>query len=189
LHEVLKRNIKVNFHTPNALNARFVTADLAKLMVRAGFKTFYLGFESSSVCWQKRTGSKVFSEELARAVEHLIGAGAEPSNITAYQILGHPHIEIQELETSMRFVRDLRIRGMLADFSPVPGTADGEYCRRWVNMDEPLMHNKTAFPIILLGFDETNRLKNLQHKLNKSMQDQHKSLSLTRRGLRMPIRN
>jgi radical SAM superfamily enzyme YgiQ (UPF0313 family) len=169
LNEVVGRNMKVSFHTPNALNARFVTAELAELMVRAGFKTFYLGFESASARWQKRTGSKVFSEDLARAVEHLIGAGAEPSNITAYQILGHPRSGIQELETSMRFVCDLGIRGMLADFSPVPGTADGEYCRRWVDMDEPLMHNKTAFPIILLGFDESNRLKDLQRKLNRSI--------------------
>ncbi|MHC4352232.1 MAG: B12-binding domain-containing radical SAM protein, partial [Planctomycetota bacterium] len=57
LEEVIKRNLRVNFHDPNALNARFITASLAELMVRAGFKTFYLGFESSSVQWQKRTGS------------------------------------------------------------------------------------------------------------------------------------
>ncbi len=69
----------------------------------------------------------------------------------------------------MRFVNSLGIRGMLADFSPIPGTPDGEYCRRWVDMDEPLMHNKTAFPIILLGFDETNRLKDLQRRLNRSL--------------------
>jgi len=169
LNEVVNRNVRVSFHDPNALNARFITADIAELMVQAGFKTFHLGFESASVRWQKRTGSKVFSEELARAVEHLIGAGAEPSNITAYQILGHPHIEIQELETSMRFVHSLGIRGMLADFSPIPGTADGEYCRRFVNMDEPLMHNKTAFPIILLGSDESNRLKDLQQKFNRML--------------------
>ncbi|TKJ35322.1 MAG: hypothetical protein CEE38_15975 [Planctomycetes bacterium B3_Pla] len=169
LSEAARRNVEVNFHCPNALNARFITADLADLMVRAGFKTFYLGFESASADWQKRTGSKVFSDELAQAVGHLIRAGAEPVNITAYQILGHPHIDIQELEASMRFVNSLGIRVMLADFSPIPGTPDGEYCRKWVNMDEPLMHNKTAFPIILLGFDETNRLKDLQHKLNRSL--------------------
>ena len=169
LDEVLSRNLQVNFHTPNALNARFITAGLAELMVRAGFKTFYLGFESGSVQWQKLTGSKVFSEELTRAVEHLTAAGAEPANITAYQILGHPRIGIQELETSMRFVHSLGIRGMLADFSPIPGTPDGECCRKWIDMDEPLMHNKTAFPIILLGFDETNRLKDLQRKLNRSL--------------------
>ncbi|NQT01617.1 MAG: radical SAM protein, partial [Planctomycetes bacterium] len=178
LNEVVDRDIKVNFHSPNALNARFITKELAELMVRAGFKTFYLGFESASQQWQKRTGSKVFSDELAKAVKHLKSAvhrmpygRAESENITAYQILGHPHIEIQQLEESMHFVNSLGIRGMLADFSPIPGTPDGEYCRQWVDMDEPLMHNKTAFPIILMGFDETNRLKDLQRKLNRSLPD------------------
>jgi hypothetical protein len=170
LEEVLKRDVKVNFHTPNALNARFITKELAELMIRAGFKTFYLGFESASLQWQQRTGSKVSSDELAQAVKHLTAAGAEPTSITAYQILGHPHGNIQELEKSMRFANSLGIRGMLADFSPIPGTPDGEYCRKWVDIDEPLLHNKTAFPIILLGFDETNRLKDLQRQLNRSLQ-------------------
>ncbi|MHC4461315.1 MAG: B12-binding domain-containing radical SAM protein [Planctomycetota bacterium] len=169
LNEVLNRNIKVNFHSPNALNARFITSELAELMVRAGFKTFYLGFESASVQWQKQTGSKVFSDELARAVEHLAAAGAESPSITAYQILGHPQTDVQELEASMRFANSLGIRGMLADFSAIPGTPDGEHCRQWVDMDEPLFHNKTAFPIILLGNDEVNRLKDLQRKLNRSL--------------------
>ena len=58
---------------------------------------------------------------------------------------------------------------MLADFAPIPGTTDGEACRRWVDLDEPLWHNKTAFPIIRLGFDEVNRLKDLQRALNRSL--------------------
>jgi radical SAM superfamily enzyme YgiQ (UPF0313 family) len=171
LNEVLKQNIKVKLHTPNGLNARFITGELAELMVRAGFKTFYPGFENASLEWQRRTGSKVFSDELARAVEYLIAAGAEQASITAYQILGHPQTDVQELEASMRFANGLGIRGMLADFSPIPGTPDGEYCRKWVDMDEPLMHNKTAFPIMLLGNDEVNRLKDVQRKLNRSLPD------------------
>ncbi len=169
LEEVLKRRIKVNLHTPNALNARFITKELAELMIRAGFKTFYLGFESASFAWQQRTSSKVFCDELVQAVKKLVAAGAYPQNITAYQILGHPHGDIQKLEESMHFVYGLGIRGTLADFSPIPGTPDGEYCRKWVDMDEPLFHNKTAFPIILLGFDETNRLKDLQRRLNRNL--------------------
>jgi len=169
LNEVVRHNMKINFHTPNGLHARLITKELAKLMVQAGFKTFYLGFESTSLQWQQRTGAKTSGDELAQAVEYLISAGAEPTNITAYQILGHPHIDIQQLEDSMRFVNSLGIRGMLADFSPIPGTPDGEYCRKWVDMDEPLMHNKTAFPIIMLGFEETNRLKDLQRRLNRSL--------------------
>ena len=169
VNEVVKRKMKINFHTPNGLHARFINKELAKLMIQAGVKTFYLGFESASLQWQKDTGSKVFRDELAQAVEHLISAGAEPTNITAYQILGHPHIDIQQLEATMYFVNKLGIRGMLADFSPIPGTLDGEFCRKWVDMNEPLMHNKTAFPIIMLGFDESNRLKDLQRKLNRSL--------------------
>jgi radical SAM superfamily enzyme YgiQ (UPF0313 family) len=169
LNEVLKRGIRVNFHCPNAINARFVSKEIADLMVRAGFKTFYLGFETVSRQWQEQTGSKVFSEELAEAVENLKSGGAEPNNITTYQILGHPKTNVADLEESMRFVNSLGIRGMLADFSPVPGTPDGEYCRKWVDMDEPLFHNKTAFPIILWGFDETNRLKDLQRQLNRNL--------------------
>jgi len=169
LEEVLKRNIKVGFHSPNGLNARFITKELAELMVQAGFKTFYLGFESASPLWQQRTGSKVFSDELSKAVRHLTAAGAEPASITAYQLLGHPDADIQQLEDSMRFANSLGIRGMLADFSPIPGTPDGEAARQWVDMDEPLLHNKTAFPITLLGFDQTNRLKDLQRKLNRSL--------------------
>jgi hypothetical protein len=167
LENTIRRNIDVNFHSPNALNARFLTKELAELMVRAGFKTFYLGFESASPQWQRTTGSKVFSEELGRAVEHLIKAGADHTSITAYHILGHPNTDLQQLEETMHFVHSLGIRGMLADFSPIPGTPDGHAARKWVDMDEPLMHNKTAFPIIMLGFDQTNRLKDLQRKLNR----------------------
>ncbi len=169
LQEVLRRGVRVNLHTPNALNARFLTAELADLMVRAGFKTFYLGFESASRQWQQGTGGKVFSEELAHAVERLLAAGADPADVTAYQIVGHPASDAQELEESMRFVHSLGIRGMLADFAPIPGTPDGEACRQWVDLDEPLMHSKTAFPIMRLGFGEVNRLKDLQRAFNRDL--------------------
>jgi hypothetical protein len=169
LERVIQRGTRVNFHTPNALNARFLTQDLAQLMVAAGFKTFYLGFESASRRWQDDTGGKVYSEELARAVDHLRAAGAEPNDITAYQILGHPNSDSQDLEASMHFVQRLGIRGMLADFSPIPGTPDGEASRRWVDLDEPLEHNNTAFTIRRLGFGESNRLKDLQRRLNREV--------------------
>jgi hypothetical protein len=61
LEEVLRRGIRVNFHSPNGFHARLVTRDLAELMVKAACRTFYIGFESTSRDWQKRTGSKVFS--------------------------------------------------------------------------------------------------------------------------------
>ena len=169
LHEVIRLKINVNFHSPNALNARFITREIAEVMIEAGFKTFYLGFESVSADWQKNTGSKVFSNELCNAVQTLTEAGADPSEITAYQILGHPQSNLQQLEESMYFVNSLGIKGMLADFSPIPTTPDGQACGKWVDLNEPLLHNKTAFPTITLGFDKVNQFKDMQRKLNRSL--------------------
>ena len=78
-------------------------------------------------------------------------------------------MDTQDIEASMHFVSSLGIRGMLADFSPIPGTPDGEYCHKYVDMAEPLMHNKSAFGVIAFGFDEINRLKDLQRRLNLNL--------------------
>jgi pyruvate-formate lyase-activating enzyme len=166
LNEAQRQRIKVNFHTPNALNARFIDRELAELMVDAGFTNFYLGFESSAYAWQKKTGGKVYSDEFSRAVTHLIEAGADRQCIHAYLIVGHPNGDGQGVEQSMRFVHALGIRLMLSEFSPIPGTPDGERCRRWIDLDEPLWHNKTAFTTHRLGSMEVNRLKRLASELN-----------------------
>lgn len=170
LIETLRRDLSVNFHTPNALNARFITPELADLMVRAGFKSFYLGFESTAFSWQKKTGGKVYSDELARAVENLLRAGADPRLLFAYLIVGHPNCDEQAVESSMYYAHGLGIRVMLSEFSPLPGTPDGEMCRRWIDIDEPLRHNKTAFVIDRLGIAEINRLKTLASRLNQRVE-------------------
>ncbi|MBN1123466.1 MAG: radical SAM protein [Sedimentisphaerales bacterium] len=169
LHYVIDHKIHVRFHTPNALHGRFLSAELAQWMVRGGFKTFYLGYESRSEQWQQVTGDKVRTDEIAGAVEHLRSAGADPHNIVAYQIIGHPDSDIQQIEASMHFAHHLGMRIMLADFSPIPGTPDGDRCNTWIDMSEPLNHNKTAFPIRLFGADTVNRFKDLCRKMNASI--------------------
>ena len=169
LEAVERRNSGIELHTPNALNARFVTEEVAQAMTAAGFGSFYLGFESSSYEWQRKTGSKVYSSELADAVDRLLRAGASPDQITAYLIIAHPTGDQQQVEESMHFAREIGIRVMLSEFSPLPGTPDGETCRKWVDLDEPLWHNKTVFPLVLLGQEEVNRLKGLARQLNQTL--------------------
>jgi pyruvate-formate lyase-activating enzyme len=167
LEAALRARLKVKFHTPNALNARFLSGALAESMINAGFTNIYLGFESSAYEWQKKTGGKVYSEELTTAIANLIRAGANPGRISAYVIIGHPLDDEQRVEDSMYFANKLGIRVMLSEFSPIPGTPDGEFCRRWLDLEEPLNHNKTAFTLRLLGEAEVNRLKNLALRLNQ----------------------
>jgi radical SAM family protein len=169
---VQRQKFKVNFHTPNALNARFVTPELADLMVASGFKNVYLGFESAAYDWQRKTGGKVHSNELARAVDYLFAAGLEPHRLHAYIIIGHPKSDEQEVENSIRFAHSLGIRIVLSEFSPIPGTPDGELSQEWTDLAEPLTHNKTAFALRRLGRQELNRLKQLAKDLNHPL-DRH----------------
>jgi hypothetical protein len=157
----------VTLHTPNAMHARLLTPEAARRVVRAGMKTFYLGYESVSAEFQKQTGAKLVSDELASAVESLRSAGAAGANITAYEILGHPLADVQAIEASMRFAHSLGIRVMFSEFSPIPGTPDGELCRKYVDMDEPLNHNKSAFPIVFLGWQKIKYYKTLCRALNE----------------------
>ena len=186
LKATLRKGIDVNFHTPNALNARFVDRELASLMITAGFKNIYLGFESSAYVWQKKTGGKVYSEELVRAVDHWVEAGADPRRIRAYIIVGHPLAGDQHVEESIRFANRLGIGVTLSEFSPIPGTSDGEACRRWVNLDEPLCHNKTAFTLWTLGQTEVNRLKSTAAQLSLSFNKINSNLKATIEKIGVP---
>jgi len=180
LRQVMQRRLEAHFHTPNALNARFITRDIAQAMVHAGFQTFYLGFESSAYTWQRHTGGKVYAHELEQAVEHLVSAGADIRQITAYLIMAHPQSDQQDLEASMHFAHGLGLRLMLSEFSPIPGTPDGEHCRQWVDLDEPLWHNKTVFPLVLLGATEVQRLKTLCRALNGRLEDRSRLTTVLR---------
>lgn len=167
LKAIRNLDLELNLHTPNALNARFLDIETARAMVKAGFKTFYLGFESSAFGWQRQTGRKVYSEELVRAVDALDRCGVDLEQITAYLIMAHPRSGEQELEASMEFAHALGIRIMLSEFSPIPGTPDGEEARRWVDLDEPLHHNKSRFPLLRLGAERVASLKRRCVELNQ----------------------
>jgi radical SAM superfamily enzyme YgiQ (UPF0313 family) len=167
LEAVIRNRCTVRFHTPNALNARFITPDLARLMVRAGFATFFLGFESGSPAWQHSTGGKVFSNEFAAAVSCLRQERAE--YVATYIIVGHPDSDGQDPEASIRFAHRCGTRVLLSEFSPVPGTPDFQKSLPWAEPDEPLSHNKTAFTTRRLGADNLNGLKGLCHSLNANL--------------------
>ena len=55
---------------------------------------------------------------------------------------------------------------MLSEFAPIPGTPDGEACRTYTNLDEPLNHNKAAFTFRFLGEERVNVLKSLSRQVN-----------------------
>jgi radical SAM superfamily enzyme YgiQ (UPF0313 family) len=167
LENAIRSGHRLSFHTPNALNARFMTGELARLMVRAGFKSFFFGLESCDPSWQRSTGGKVYAEEFAAAVAHLRAAGA--GFIGRYIIVGHPDSDSRPSEESIRFAHQCGTRAILSEFSPIPGTIDGTKSQAWADMAEPLSHNKTAFTARRLGPDCLNNLKALARELNSRL--------------------
>lgn len=73
------------------------------------------------------------------------------------------------MELSIRFAHHCGTRVLLSEFSPIPGTVDGEKCRKWADIREPLSHNKTAFALRRMGEEDMNRLKLLAHSLNSHL--------------------
>lgn len=149
LREIIRRKLDCFFHTPNGLHARWLTAEAASLMFRAGFQTVRLGFETSDSERQAATGGKVRSEELREAIARLRESGFREMDIGVYILCGLPGQEFAEIKESLEFVRSCGGRPYLTEFSPIPGTAIWKDCIAASSLDierEPLFHNNTLLP-------------------------------------------
>lgn len=148
LKELGRRGTKCRFHCPNGLHLREVSREIAMLMKSSGFETLRFGFETAEPLRQAATGGKVKGEDLLRAVAHLKEAGYEASEIGVYLLCGLPNQPASEIRASIDFVKSCGARPLLAEFSPIPGTALWEDCRKSAKYDleEPLFHNNTLLP-------------------------------------------
>jgi radical SAM superfamily enzyme YgiQ (UPF0313 family) len=144
LRELIKKNINVRFHTPNAIHARYVDKELAGLMKKAGFVSLALGFETSK---QDRRDTKVNNEELFQAVHYFKEAGFTVNNMTIYTMCGSLDDSPEDAKQDIIFVTEnVKIPVILSTYSLVPGSED--YKRWGFNEDlDPLWHNKTIFPL------------------------------------------
>jgi radical SAM superfamily enzyme YgiQ (UPF0313 family) len=147
LEGIVHRGLQVRLHAPNGLHAKAVTQELAHLMRRAGFTTVRLSLETTDADRQHRTGGKVTTATFARAIAHLQAAGFGSEQLGAYILAGLPEQPLEEVEAAVRFVHDLGIQAKLAQFSPIPGTPDGD--RALPPNADPLLHNNTVYPFLL----------------------------------------
>jgi len=166
---VLERGLRVRFHTPNALHARFINKEVAELLREAGFKTIRLGLERVD----NRFDSKVKKEEFVEAVRHLRAAGFETRDLGAYVIFGVPEEDFLEVEKTLHFLYELKVQPYLAEFSPVPGTPFFELCRetsRYPIDEDPIFHNKSLFSALKKpDWEKINSLKNLARSIRRAI--------------------
>jgi radical SAM superfamily enzyme YgiQ (UPF0313 family) len=149
LTEIIRRKLACQFHCPNGLHISQITQKLSQLMHMAGFTTIRFGFESSNPITQLSTGGKVNNEQLQAAVRHLTDAGYKSEDIGIYILCGLPGQEASEVRDSIRYVESHGARPIIAEYSPIPGTALWESAVKGSCFDlrgEPLFHNNTLLP-------------------------------------------
>lgn len=146
---IKKQRLNNHFHTPNAIHAGLMTQRIARLMVENGFKRIWLGFETSDIALQKRTGGKIDNPGFRKAIHLLKQEGFPAEFIRAYILIGLPGQSMQSIIDSIKFVIDTGIKPYLSKFSPIPGTkiwveAIKEY--GWKEPVDPLLHNDALMP-------------------------------------------
>ena len=149
LREVIRRRLECRFHCPNGLHLREITPELARLMYKSGFRTLRFGFETSEQTKQREMGGKVANVHLESALAYLQEAGYAARDIGIYLLCGLPAQSGGEVYESIRHVQSLGARPILAEFSPVPGTAlwqDAVKASPFPLAEEPLFQNNTLLP-------------------------------------------
>ncbi|HNY65913.1 MAG TPA: radical SAM protein [Deltaproteobacteria bacterium] len=149
MREVARRGLEVRFHCPNALHARWLSREMALAMRESGFSTIRLGLETADPGRQVKTGGKVTNRDFLQAVDHLFRAGFHPEEVGAYILCGLPGQRAQEVMDAVSFVKGAGVRPIIAEYSPLPGTADWEEaCRssRYPLAEDPLYQNNTLLP-------------------------------------------
>jgi len=151
LEEIIRRDLGCTFHCPNGMHLREINFRVAPLLFKAGFRTIRFGFETASAARQATTGGKVTTDELREAIAYLREAGYGRQDIGIYLLCGLPGQETREVEEGIDLVRRAGAKPILAEYSPIPGTALWDEALRHARYDignEPLFHNNSLLPCL-----------------------------------------
>jgi radical SAM superfamily enzyme YgiQ (UPF0313 family) len=164
LVELARRGRPFRFHTPNGLHARLITREVAGWLKRANFATLRLGVETTAL-GEARLDAKLQAGELEAALGHLREAGFAPEAMSVYLLMGLPDQEEAEVAASILRVKELGATPVLAQYSPIPGTALWPRALATSRYDlaaDPLFHNNSLFPCWpQFSWDSYTRLKRL----------------------------
>lgn len=169
LRELLKEGLSIRFHTPNGLHARFIDEELALLMRQTGFKTLRLSLETVDIKRQIESSGKVTNEDIERAAFYLKKAGFSSQEIGIYIMYGLPEQSLDEVRKGIEFIKKLKVRVHLTEFSPIKGTYYWQILvRKGVIPDDldPLMTNNSIFSEFFCQYDK-KELAQIKIDVNK----------------------
>ena len=154
----------IDIYNPNAVNAAFITDDVAELLQEAGFKEVRLGLETINKGAQKATGGKVNLRAFEKAIAALSRAGFQPGSVAAYILAGLPFQKWEDVHEAIDYLSALKVRIHIAEYTPIPYTPlfDEYHAQaRYPIAGDPFYQNNALFPFAWEGFtdDDLARLK------------------------------
>ncbi len=178
LQQVRRLRLPLQFHTPNGLQCRFLTSEVAHELRASGFRSIRLSLESANEERQRQDMSrKVSRESFVRAAQALRQAGFEPTDVDAYVMMALPGQPLKEVLQSMALVHATGVGIRLAAYSPIPGTVDFRRAQAQGFLPQemdPLLSNNSCLPVrpAGLGYDTYNRVALLAKNLNEHLRSQ-----------------
>lgn len=171
-YELLKLNLPLKFYTPNGINPKFITKEIAKLMFQLGFSDLRLSLETVSDKVHSIVDKKLFLEDFELGLNNLFSAGFSPQQISVYLLLGLPTETIESIYKNIEFISKYKIRIRLCELAIVPHT---KMFKDISDEIDPLLHNNTIFlfngiPGIIqpiYKFEELQKLKTHINQINK----------------------
>ena len=149
LEKIIQADLGLRFHTPNAVHIRGLTAESARLLFDAGFKTLRLGLETADFEGREDMDRKVTQEDFKQAARYLKKAGFTEDQVRAYLLMGLPKQDLAAVKISIGAVWDAGIKPILAYFSPIPQTAlwpDAVNASRYDLAADPIFTNNSILP-------------------------------------------
>jgi radical SAM superfamily enzyme YgiQ (UPF0313 family) len=164
--EIYKMGYRVQFHTPNGLNARFINEDVAEMLFRCNFRTIRIGFESANEDFQKKTGNKVTKDELSGSISNLEKAGISKKDIGIYIMAGRTDEGMKDVFGTLKFIAGLGTKVFVSEYSPVPGSRDFERYPNFKELDPLWQSNSIAFLKNGWDFTKMQKVKDLKDLIN-----------------------
>jgi hypothetical protein len=157
---------ELTFHCPNGVAVGAIHGETARTLRELGFAAVFLAYETSADELRRSLDGKATRGQFRAAMEALAAAGFQREQRQVYLLMGHPSLPPETVAASIREVRELGGRPCLAEYSPIPGTPDGDRLFQEEGVDplaEPLYTNKVYRLHRWAGEETIARLKWLAH--------------------------
>lgn len=173
MNAIRDRGIVCRFHTPNGLHVRWISSEILDSMIKAGFRTLRLGYESGNLYRSEETKNKTSRKELSQKAALIKQAGFDGKDIGVYVMSGLAGQTPLEVIEDIAFVASLSLRVKPVFLSPVPGTpVFTRYAKLYPGLlQTPLFHNDSFFITQLPGWDETTvqHIMDVANKYNAAL--------------------